>query len=59
MLIDIIILVIIGVIAYWIITTFFPEPIRMIALVVVGLGLLLWLLNIVGLLGHVPARLIN
>lgn len=59
MLIDIIVLIVIGLIAYWIITKFFPEPAKMIALCVVGVVLLLWLLKIAGVLGAVPSRLLN
>lgn len=58
MLIDIIILVIFGLIAYWIVTKFFPEPIQMVALAIVGLILLLGLLKIFGVVG-VSSRLIN
>lgn len=35
----------IGWVAHWLITTFFPEPIRMIALMVVGVLLLIFLLS--------------
>lgn len=48
MLIALLGLVLVGLLAYWIITTFFPEPIRMVALVITGVILLLGLLRIVG-----------
>ncbi len=59
MLISIIILVVVGLLAYWIITTFFPEPIRMVALVIVGILLLIGLLNITGILGSSASKLIG
>lgn len=43
-LILLVVLVVIGYVAYWIITKFFPEPIRNIALIVVGVLLLIVLL---------------
>lgn len=39
--------------AYWIITKFFPEPMRVIALAVIGVVLLIVLLSYVG--GYIPA----
>lgn len=59
MLISLLILVVFAIIALWIIQNFFPEPIRMVALVIVGVICLFALLNILGVLGAVPARLIN
>jgi hypothetical protein len=59
MLIDLIILVVIAIVAHWVITKFFPQPAQMVALVVVGIILLLWLLNILGVLGAVPSRLLK
>lgn len=38
--------------AYWIITHFFPEPMRMVALVIVGIILLLVILGFLS--GYVP-----
>lgn len=59
MLIDLLILVLVGIVAYWVITKFFPAPATTIALAVVGIILLIWLLNILGVLSHVPSKLIN
>lgn len=38
-------ILVVGSLAYWIITKFFPEPMRMLALAVVGIILLLVLLS--------------
>jgi multisubunit Na+/H+ antiporter MnhB subunit len=43
--------------SYWIITHFFPEPIRMFALVVVGIILLFLLLGAVS--GYIPGDLLR
>lgn len=51
MLIDILVIVIIGIVAYWVITKFFPAPFTTVALAIVGIILLLALLNVFGLLG--------
>lgn len=50
MLIDLLILVLLGVVAYWIITKFFPAPFTTVALAVVGVILLFALLQIFGVL---------
>lgn len=59
MLISLLILVVVALVAYWIITTFFPEPIRMVALVIVGVICLYALLQILGVVGAIPNKLIN
>lgn len=62
MLISVILLLVFAIIAYWVITTFFPEPIRMVCLVVVGVICLFWLFNILavaGVTGPIPSKLIN
>jgi hypothetical protein len=60
MLISLLILVVFALLAYWVITTFFPEPIRMVALLVVGVICLIVLFEIVApLMGvSVPKSLI-
>jgi hypothetical protein len=52
LLISILVLFLIAWLAYWVITTFFPEPVRMVALAIVGVILLLIILGM--LTGHVP-----
>ena len=41
----VVVLIVIGLVAYWIITKFFPEPARMIALFIVGVLLLIVLIG--------------
>jgi hypothetical protein len=60
MLISLLILVVVAILAYWIITQFFPEPARMIALLITGVILLFWLLNILGVVSSsIPSTLIK
>lgn len=56
MLIDLLILIVVAVVAYWLVTKFFPQPAQMIALLVAGVVLLIWLLQIAGV--ALPSKLL-
>lgn len=60
MLIELLVLVVLALLAYWVIATFFPEPIRMIALLVVGVIVLIMLFTVLApLVGvSVPSKLL-
>lgn len=51
MLVSLLILLVIAVVAYYIITKFFPGDIQWVALLIAGIVLLAWLLNMTGLIG--------
>lgn len=55
LLINLLFIALIGYLAYWLVTHFFPKPVRTVALVIVGVILLLALLGLLGIVPGWPA----